>query len=445
MAYDFEDWKRCKKCGSYMPSDWIRCGRCGYSPHEKQGGRLTGWLILLALIFAVFIFRNELLSLIPQSVKENLGPVAHGISPAPNDPSVPGNDRESSSGKTGGDSPGISEGDPYVGGIRPQSPPGTNGSAGNSGAAEEEIAEIIRKTLRNAENSVKLPILGTDDDPEAIFNIIEKMVMDDPEIMFYAGCTYRSDGQLTIEYSKPAAFIPDAAVKVSRKADEIVSAIIRPGMSDYEKELAIHDYLVNSCRYDVENFERDSVPPEGNEAYGPLIEGKAVCGGYAKAMKLLLSRAGVECLVVTGISKGERHAWNMVNISGRYYHVDATWDDPVMDGGKQVLNHTYFNLTDSDIRTDHEWEESDYPRCTSLTHNYHHYNGLTVSSEDEFAELMKSAVDTGSDSMTARFVNGPSRRMDIEDILKRTATSLRIRRISYSINEDYGAVYVWFR
>lgn len=75
-------------------------------------------------------------------------------------------------------------------------------------------------------------------------------------------------------------------------------------MTEYEKELALHDYLIENCKYDRRSYENKEIPQESFNAYGALCLGTAVCEGYAEAMKLLLNRAGVECHIVTGVSKG---------------------------------------------------------------------------------------------------------------------------------------------
>lgn len=68
-------------------------------------------------------------------------------------------------------------------------------------------------------------------------------------------------------------------------------------------------------------------------AYGALVEGDAVCQGYALAYKLLLDKCGIDSVLVTSNEMG--HAWNLVKLDGSWYHVDVTWDDPTpnVEGG----------------------------------------------------------------------------------------------------------------
>jgi len=83
--------------------------------------------------------------------------------------------------------------------------------------------------------------------------------------------------------------INDAKVAtVYDKAKDIISSVTNSSMSDLEKELAIHGYVVKNTAYDFDNYINERVPDDSYTAYGTLINGKAVCQGYADTMKLLL-------------------------------------------------------------------------------------------------------------------------------------------------------------
>ncbi|MBZ4666188.1 cell wall-binding repeat-containing protein [Mahella sp.] len=143
------------------------------------------------------------------------------------------------------------------------------------------------------------------------------------------------------------------------KAKTIISKIIKPGMTDLQKEKAVHDYIVNNVRYDIKNYNNNTVPDESYSPYGALVKGVAVCEGYAWATKLLLNMAGIESTVV----EGGGHAWNIVKINGKCYHLDTTWDEPVTSNDKNILRYDYFNLNDAQIGKDHFWDRNKYPAC----------------------------------------------------------------------------------
>ncbi len=177
----------------------------------------------------------------------------------------------------------------------------------------------------------------------------------------------RTHADFVIADSAPNA---DQMKAYYNKAKTVISQIIKPGMTDFQKEKVIHDYIVNNVRYDIENYNNDTIPRESYSPYGALIKGVAVCEGYAGATDLLLNLAGIESIVVSGnADNGEGiggHAWNIVKINGMYRHLDTTWDDPVTSNGENVLRYNYFNLTDDEISIDHFWDKSQYPSCPSV-------------------------------------------------------------------------------
>lgn len=178
---------------------------------------------------------------------------------------------------------------------------------------------------------------------------------------------------------------------VNAKVNSIVNSVIKSGMSDYDKEIALHDYLVNNCVYDYTNLVNNSVPDDSFTAYGALLKGTAVCEGYAEAMYRLLNKASVNSLIVTGTADNTPHAWNLAYINGQYYQLDATFDDPVSSNGN-VLSYNYFNITDAQISKDHSWNASDYPKCTSTSANYFVHNNLVANNKTDFYNIVKSGL-----------------------------------------------------
>lgn len=162
-----------------------------------------------------------------------------------------------------------------------------------------------------------------------------------------------------------------AAIKLYDKVVEILDMIIEEDMTDYEKELAIHDYIVCNCKYGYTDYSKEYA----YRAYGALVQKTAVCNGYAEAMALLLDCVGIENEIVTGTADGELHAWNRVCLDGKWYQVDATWDDPIPDRGYNAA-HIFFNVTDDIMGVSHEWNKEDYVACDSVAYNYFHKSNL---------------------------------------------------------------------
>ena len=134
--------------------------------------------------------------------------------------------------------------------------------------------------------------------------------------------------------------------------ERILQEILTPGMNDHQKTKAVHDYLVSNVAYDLNCRE--------HSAYAALAKGKAVCQGYALLLYKMLDEAGITTRIITGEAGGENHAWNMVNLDGDWYHIDATWNDAVPDVPNQI-RYDYYNCTDEQISATHTWERSNYP------------------------------------------------------------------------------------
>ncbi|WP_062297016.1 transglutaminase domain-containing protein [Demequina maris] len=137
--------------------------------------------------------------------------------------------------------------------------------------------------------------------------------------------------------------------------------------SDGEKVRRIHDYLVSLGEYDYEAYdainrgEDSAVVARSQEAYGLLVEGTAVCNGYAQAFLAMAEAAGLDAVQVTGSdlagTTGGDHAWNKVLVDGEWLLVDVTWDDPSTN---PRTSHEYLMLADGDPRlitriTDSDW------------------------------------------------------------------------------------------
>jgi len=143
---------------------------------------------------------------------------------------------------------------------------------------------------------------------------------------------------------------------VSQKVKQILSKILTPGMNDHKKLKAIHDYIVSNVAYD-KTKSRFS-------AYYALIEQRAVCQGYALLAYKMLTEVGIDARIVSGITDGGEHSWNMVKLDGNWYHINFTWNDPVPDEPGRVL-YDYYNLTDNEISKTHKWDHSLYPAATT--------------------------------------------------------------------------------
>ena len=114
---------------------------------------------------------------------------------------------------------------------------------------------------------------------------------------------------------------------IEKEIEKKFSKYLTSSMTTSEKILAIHDYIIDNIYYDEEEMDIS-----GN-AYGLLKNGKAKCSGYADLMAIILNKLGVKNYKIAS----ENHIWNGVYLNNKWYHLDLTWDDPVIKGNPYPL------------------------------------------------------------------------------------------------------------
>ncbi len=103
-----------------------------------------------------------------------------------------------------------------------------------------------------------------------------------------------------------------------------------------QKADVIYNYITKNVSYDYEHLEDDDYKHQFT-AYAALINGTAVCQGYATLFYRLARECGLKTRVITGTSRDQNHAWNIVKIGPYYYYLDSTWD-----AGVEELSYEYY-------------------------------------------------------------------------------------------------------
>lgn len=213
----------------------------------------------------------------------------------------------------------------------------------------EELGREIKNNLINREQAFSMRYINdTGFLKEGLKGIFDELVNQDDYLHYtidkYSYVYEGFKGNVTISFQVQYAETKEQSDYVTSRVDEILSRIITDGMDDYQKEKAIHDYIVLNVEYDTSYTE--------NSAYAALTKGKTVCQGYSLLAYKMLNRAGIETRIVEGDAKG-LHLWNLIRLDGEWYHLDCTWDDPVpnRDG---YISYRFFNLTDEQISVDHK-------------------------------------------------------------------------------------------
>lgn len=172
--------------------------------------------------------------------------------------------------------------------------------------------------------------------------------------------------------SKSPATLSDVDRRIYDEVVRVLGMIVTDDMSEYEKELAVHDYLVYNVSYDASRLnvfyrhDKDSENP-----YGALVNHKATCTGYATSFQMFMDMLEIPCMtIVANDGDGSDHAWNMVSLDDEWYYVDVAWDDPLPES-EDSPTHKYFNVTERFLReNEHCWDSSKLPRADATKYKY---------------------------------------------------------------------------
>ena len=192
------------------------------------------------------------------------------------------------------------------------------------------------------------------------------------------------------------------------RAQAIVARLITAGMSDYEKALTLHDYVIRHAQYDLPASQEDyEAHPRAYGPEGVLIDHQGVCQSYSEAYELLMAYAGIPCIVI----HSDTHAWNQIMLDGQWTHVDLTWDDPVSSGNGGLEentvsgreNHAFFGLTDVAVHDvlQHQWSaDSEHMEATDYTLNYAYRNGGLDSRLNQLRAAVQERLAAGETAFT---------------------------------------------
>lgn len=189
-----------------------------------------------------------------------------------------------------------------------------------------EMEEYLYQQMKKCEETINVQKYNISKDK--IGDIVFGVINENPDLYFVKKkFSYSLSGStvVSVMLTYDDSYDDNAFVDATREA----LAVVKPEMSDLEKAVVLHDYLAVNCEYDKENLDKGKVPDVSYTAYGTLVNRISVCEGYALAYKYLLNQAGIECLMVK--SEAMNHAWNLIQLNGKYYQVDVTWDDPTWD------------------------------------------------------------------------------------------------------------------
>ncbi|MBR5156542.1 MAG: hypothetical protein IKW59_02120 [Clostridia bacterium] len=154
---------------------------------------------------------------------------------------------------------------------------------------------------------------------------------------------YYSDGKIAYivpSYTETNKTVINNTIAEIEKATDEVLWHIHGNMSDFDKIMTVHDYMTLNYEYD-QSLKNHSITI--------MTTKTGVCESYARAFYHVMKKLGINCGYVTSVPM--KHAWNIIELDGKWYHIDLTWDDPTLQKSDAYAqtNHTYALLSDKEI------------------------------------------------------------------------------------------------
>lgn len=221
-------------------------------------------------------------------------------------------------------------------------------------SVEDAGKALIAGIKRHEETIIIRHNIKGDDVDRQIFEEATKHNKENPiggDYTLYIGASYggintENDEYTDVEYTFDYVLSLDQEKELDAAVKKCLDELGTEGKSEYRKVKLIYDYICDNVKYDT----TDSYSLNYT-AYGALIEGKAVCAGYADLFYRLALEAGLDARVICGDGYGGPHAWNIVKIGDVYYNLDSTWDCVHREG------YRYFLQCDKDFLHHERYEE----------------------------------------------------------------------------------------
>lgn len=302
---------------------------------------------------------------------------------------------------------------------------------------EENVFYIAQKPENGLYDLLDIKIWNAELTEAQIRQVIVAFCQDKPHIFWmdnrfgYANTTGSTILQLYSYLS--AEDVESYSAALNSKIQELHLGLLSD-MTEYSRELYIHDWLIKNCNY-AEDVAKVSDDFLSFTSYGALVNQRAVCEGYTRAMQLMLASVGIESFPVIGNGNEGLHMWNGVKIDNEWYYVDSTWNDTEKGSG-----YDYFNITTEQLLYDHtimpiysQLTEEQVcgiddgvadsfnlivPVCSATAQNYFVKNSLIVNDLGDIAkENIKTGLRVAQGALTETVTISISADLDFDDTL----------------------------
>jgi hypothetical protein len=324
---------------------------------------------------------------------------------------------------------------------------------------ERQIVYLeMLEALTEMKDDVKLSTMD-ESEIDLVFNCL---MYDHPELFYVEGYKYVTHlyGDVATQITFSGSYSMDADRVSSTKAvlDSKINECLMNAPDDWSS--GGDEYYIVKYFYEwvIDNTEYVEGSENNQNICSVFLNGQSVCQGYAKAVQYLLQKSGIECFIVAGFAGGNRHAWNLAKINGKYYYLDPTWGDASYSYNGDTaamyeyapdINYDYFLVTTDELTRTHSIEHVvELPECDSINDNYFVREGLYFTQYDE--EKLEKVFESYA-SRQAGYVTIKCSEDAYEDIISELIDSYKIfdfvddkgSKVAYTFNKELKTITFW--
>ena len=259
--------------------------------------------------------------------------------------------------------------------------------------AQQNTYHAIKTGLQSLAPSFQIPRL----EHKELADVFFMVRLDNPEIFYSVNFKYKyyqdsGNAEMVPEYMFDKSKIQDHQKAMKSRVEKLARPAMK--MNEVEKIQYVHDFICQNVYYDKLK------KAYSHEIIGPLGQGVGVCEGIAKSVKILCDALGIWCIVAISEANPEkgikyRHAWNVVRINGKYYHLDATFDNS-LGKNTDIIRYDYFCLSDKQLFRDHQPLVWKVPVCEDGEHFYYKEKKLSFTKMEDVRKRAMQAVKKGT-------------------------------------------------
>ena len=216
-------------------------------------------------------------------------------------------------------------------------------------------------------------------------------------------------------------------------ASAVLKEVITDKMSDYDKELAVYEWMTTSLRNDsgllpvVPTTQEDCDNP-----YGVLKYHNAVCVGYATTFRLFMQMLQIPCMVVHNTEAF--HTWDLVQLNGHWYHTDIYSDI-------SEIRFAHFNRNDAMQEADQTWDKDFFPKADGEEYCYALQKAAVKKDVFEVPAELREKMDKGENYISYRI---PKDQADRSVLILETFLSRLQEKLQYGARPDIeGISWQW--